>query len=603
MATEEEKYIAVSGRLHYAGGGRLWIVDPARGRVLEAPEEAGPLLRAADRFRTLREHRKALLEMGWQDDGSGSLDALLASLVGDGILRSRREVLGRIQEAPPEAPPPPVSAITWITCDRPQLLRRSVQSAIVNLRQYGHQVDLRVYDDSADAQARRATRAMLAELGRREGFAVRYAGAEEKRAFASALKERAPGVAAETIEFALFDPLRLGYTNGANFNASLLDTCGRMVVHADDDSVFLCAVLPQTAAGLRLSSAADPTERRFFADRQQRERGAQPHDVDLLAAHQTLLGRSAGACLRQFGGQADCAEAAPEFLPVLESGARVAVTMAGMCGDSGQGSPLSVLWLTGTDREAALASEQGYRCALRSREILRAVPCATLSQGAFLMSNHCGLDNRLALPPFFPALRNADGVFGQLLNAGQPRHLIAHLREAVLHLPGEQRVFSGEPRVQPRLSDLLMLLVRSLAAASWTEDPQRGMLAIGGGLVDAGRLPPAAFAGLLRELWAAEASHLILALELLLQEHGGRPEFWAADAEAWIERVRRLVGAQEPLVPADLADRGGGWEAVGFTQRLVRDYGELLLAWPELRAGSVWLASDGMFLARPQQME
>jgi len=45
-----EKYIAVSGRLHYAGGGRLWVVDPARGRVLEAPEEAGPILRVADRF-------------------------------------------------------------------------------------------------------------------------------------------------------------------------------------------------------------------------------------------------------------------------------------------------------------------------------------------------------------------------------------------------------------------------------------------------------------------------------------------------------------------------------------------------------------------------
>jgi hypothetical protein len=157
--------------------------------------------------------------------------------------------------------------------------------------------------------------------------------------------------------------------------------------------------------------------------------------------------------------------------------------------------------------------------------------------------------------------------------------------------------------VLPRLSDLLMLLVRSLAPAPWADDPQRGALAVGGGLVDAGRLRAAEFAGLLRELWAAEASHLIAALELLLQEQDGKPGYWAADAEAWIGRVHRLVRAPEPLVPADLSERGEGLEAVSLAQRVVRCYGELLLAWPELRAESLRLASEGSCLAALQQKE
>ena len=134
--------MSARSRLHYAGGGRLWVVDPARGRVLEAPEEAGPILRVADRFRTLREHRRALLESGWQDDGSGSIDALLSSLVSAGILRSRGELLRRIQESAAEEAPPPIEAVTWITRDRPELLRRSVESAIANLRRFGRRAEL-----------------------------------------------------------------------------------------------------------------------------------------------------------------------------------------------------------------------------------------------------------------------------------------------------------------------------------------------------------------------------------------------------------------------------------------------------------------------------
>ena len=596
---DTEQYIAASGRLHYAGGGRMWIVDSARGRVLEAPEEAGPILKVADRFRTLREHRGALLEAGWQDDGSGTLDALLSSLARSGALRARSELLRRIQEAPSEPPPPPISAITWITRDRPELLRRSVESAITNLRLYGRRVELRVYDDTADSRARQATRAMLAELGRREGFAVFYAGLEEKRKFAVALRARSGGVAAETIEFALFNPFNIGSTHGANANAVLLDACGQLVVHADDDTVFRFASLPEAEGGLRLSAAADPTQVRFFAGAQERE-AVELRNVDILAAHESLLGRSVADCLRREGGDADFDEATPEMLALLQTrGARVAATMVGVCGDSGMGSPLFILWLSGCSRELALQSERTYRDAFHTREVLRLADRPTLSSSAFFMTMHCGLDNRQVLPPLLPVLRNADGLFGQALSAGFPPGLIAHLPEAVLHLPGEQRVFSGQQRVQPRLADLLMLLVRSLAPAPWMPDAEQRLLAIGRGLVQAGRLRPAQFAALMREQWASEMSRHIMALERLLDRFDQKPAFWVQGVEAWIEEARRNVTAAEALEPTDLAAQAAAPETPALAQRVLRTYGELMLAWPALRAASAVLHSSGASLARP----
>jgi len=598
----EEKYIAASGQLLYAGGGRIWVMDPARGRVLEAPQEAGPILRIADRFRTMREHRKALLEQGWQDDGSGLLDALLSSLVRSGALLARRELLQHLQDAAPEAPPPPLSAIAWVSRDRPALLRRSVESAISNLRRYARRVDLRIYDDTAEAPARQETRAMLAELGRHEGYPVFYAGAEEKRDFAAALRTRAGGVSAESIEFALFDPLGIGYAPGANSNAVLLDTCGKHIVHADDDTMFRFASLPATDAGLRLSSAADPTEVRFFAGAREREAAVVLRDVDILSAHEALLGRTVADCLRQHGGEADCDEVSPEFLLHLPAGgARVAATMAGVCGDSGLGSSLFVLWLSGRSRELALQSEHHYRDAIRSREILRATDRPTLGSSAFLMTMHCGLDNRQALPPLLPVLRNADGLFGQMLKSWLPSGLTAYLPLAIAHLPAETRSSGGaDPwRVRTRAADLLIALLHYVIRAGACRSLEQELRSLGEQLAGVAGLPAPEFQALSHQAWAENLSAHILALEQLLELHGGEPGYWAADLEAWVQTAQKAVTAEVPLIPEDLEQRVQPGEAAVIWQKLVRLFGELLQGWPAIRQAAGELAREGRSLAAP----
>jgi len=589
-----EEFIAAGGRLLHAGGGLLWLIDQARGRVLEAPEEAGPVLRVADRFRTLREHRQALLELGWQDDGSGSLDALLSSLVRSGALRSRSEVLHRILEVPPEPPPPPISALTWVTRDRPQLLRRSVESAIANLRLHGRRVDLKVYDDSGDARARQGTRAMLVELGRREGFAVHYAGAEEKREFAAALQARADGVAGEAVEFALFDPLALGYTPGANTNAVLLDSCGQLIVHADDDTVFRFASLPEAGAGLRFSSAADPTEVRFSA-------AVELRDADILAAHEALLGRAVADCLRRNDAAADFDPVSPELLPRLEAGAGVAVTMVGVCGDSGLGSAQFVLWLGGASRELAWRSERHYREALDGREILRAADRPTLGSSAFLMSMHLGLDNRLALPPFLPVLRNGDGLFGQLLKQGRPSALTGYLPLAIAHLPAEARSAAGVGlwRGRTRAADLLASLFGHTLRAGACRSLEQEWRSLGEQLAAVALLPAREFQALVRQAWTGSLSGNILALEQILEEQGDRPDYWATDARVWIRGAQEAVSALGPLIPEDLPWEDSADEVAARWQQLVHRFGKLLQQWPAIREAAGELAREGRRLARP----
>jgi hypothetical protein len=495
-----------------------------------------------------------------------------------------------------------VSAIAWVTRDRPALLCRSVESAITNLRLYGRRAELRVYDDSVEARTRQETRAMLAELGRREGYPVYYAGAEEKRDFTAALQARAGGASAETIEFALYDPLGIGYTPGSNGNAVLLDTCGKRIVHADDDTVFRFASLPAAGAGLRLSPAADPTEVCFFASAREREAAAELHDVDILTAHESLLGRSVADCLRQHGEEADCDEASPEYLSLLQAGdGRVAATMAGVCGDSGLGSPLFVLWLTGASRELAFQSEQSYSSALRSRQVIRAASRPTLGSSAFLMSMHLGLDNRLTLPPFLPVLRNEDGLFGQMLKICQPSGLTAYLPLAVSHLPDEARSSAGKDLWpgRARAADMLIELFRYTTRAGACRSPEQELRSLGEQLAGVAGLPAPEFQALSRQAWAESRSRYIMALEQLLEEHGREPSYWAADAEAWIRAAQEEATAEGALVPEDLQRQGQPDEAAVLLQRLFLRYGELLEAWPVIRQAAGELAREDRSLAVP----
>jgi hypothetical protein len=425
-----------------------------------------------------------------------------------------------------------------------------------------------------------------------------YAGAEEKRAFASALQARAAGVAPETIEFALFDPLGIGYTPGANANAAVLDTCGRLALQADDDSVFRFALLPEGGPELRLSSEADPTEVRFFSDPGERERGVGLRDVDILAVHTAFLSRSVAECLRQSGGQADCGEIAPEFLSFLGAG-RVAATMSGVCGDSGMSSSLFVLWLAGRSRELALQSEEHYRNALRSRQVVRAATYATLTHSTLFMKLGIGLDNRQAIPPFLPVMRSEDGLFGQSLRVCLPQCLIAHLPLAELHLPEEHRGFKDKHRTQPGLADLLAISLRKLAPARAPGIPEQRLRMLGSGLLELGSIPSADFQAILRELWAEELSRYILEMEQLLALHDKKPDYWAADAEDWLAHAQGALSAGQNLSPVDLPARADPQEAIELSRLLFRSYGGLFLAWLSLRNAAQQLAGETAGLARP----
>jgi len=579
-----EQYCAASTDVLPARGEESWIYNPARRQLMRVPEHLAGLLPHLSLFRSFEEHKTALRQAGWQEDGSGFLEVILRELVEKGLLRSRSSFLANLQSVGGSCDSPPgITSAGWVTCNRRALLQESLQGFSRSFLAAGRRIELKVFDDSQDSAEREATRGMLAELGRQTGLPAHYSGAEEKRAFAAELTKLVAkeGIRPELVEFALFDPCGFGYTVGANLNAFLLGTQGELALKLDDDTFCRFASPPQPEEGMALETAPDPTRVRLFPDAAVLALEVTYGEADILHVHEALLGRSVAECVKRQGaaGRVRCEGVGTELLQLLENRpARVAATMAGICGDSGMFSSRYFLSLIGPERERLVESEEGYRACLASRQLLRVAPALTISPRDVFMSTNCGFDHRQLLPPFFPGLRNSDGLFAVTLRACSPESLIGHLPLAVEHRPPEPRHFEDEDcrTLSLRLADLLILLVHSFPACPVPSPPEVQLPALGRYLVGLASAQPGDFDALARRLWAAELSAYTLHLERLLANYQGEPGYWAEDVEDLLERVARQAAAPPGLPIVDLPGQGEGAPA------LVRRFGELLIDWPAL---------------------
>ena len=472
-----------------------------------------------------------------------------------------------------------ITTIGIVTRDRLASLVACLESYLGNCQRHGRSPEFVVADDSTNAEAADNTKAALRELTGRFNARIRYAGRKEKIRFATALAAES-GVSPEIIRFALFGDERCRRSTGANRNSLFLDTTGSLMLAVDDDTLCRVAAAPGREPAPVFFSGYDPTELWFFPDRGRATQSVSFDDVDVLACHEELLGSGV----------------AEQGLPP-EIGGSVAMTLNGLVGDSGMASPRYYLTLTGPSRDRLVASPQAYRSALESREILRCARRPTITAGPFCMTTFLGFDNRLLLPPLFPAQRNSDGIFGMMLPRCEDTSRVAFLPWVLLHAPQPPRVFTQDDLWADagavRMADIVI-------AGLLAHQPRPGYMPAAARLADLGKhlrwlgsLSLEEFEARLRTVQQFRNLAFIAVLENQLQTYGASPDFWADDIRRMIELMSKASTAADYLVPRDLRrDREAG-EARRLGQDLLRKFGELVEAWPALVAAAARLRVNG----------
>jgi hypothetical protein len=476
----------------------------------------------------------------------------------------------------------PTTAITTVgvvTRTRLTSLTACLESFLENCRRHDRRPDFVITDDSADANAQRRTRAALKALADRFGATIRYAGLEERNRFAEALtgESRVPP---EIVRFALFGDDCCALSTGANRNGLQLDTGDALVLSVDDDTLCRIAVPPDSADAPTVFSGYDPTEFWFFPDRASAVESASFAEVDVLGCHEQLLGKAA----------ADIAGSTDE-------GGRVAITLHGLVGDSGMGSPRYYLSLTGASRERLIDSPSTYQSAFRSRAVVRAVRRPTIAASPFCMTTFFGFDNRLLLPPFFPVQRNSDGIFGFVLRKCLAASRVAFLPSVLLHAPPVERTFEPDEISKDagsvRMADILIACVLAHKADDPHLTDAERLVQLGRHLQWLGSLTLLDFEAYVRSLLQSRVMAFTTILQSHLQTYGASPGFWADDVNRLIALMSQTATEPGYVTPRDLRDRCDTEEARGLSQELVARFGELLEAWPTIVSAATRLRMNG----------
>lgn len=487
-----------------------------------------------------------------------------------------------------------ISTLAIPSGGRPGLAISTLHGYLEAFEAFGRRVEVVLVDTSADPDDRRAYREGLRALRRRTTARLRYLGPEQWEALAARV-ERA-GLDPELVRFAGSDPMGTGQAYGAARNRVLLDTLGQLVLSVDDDVRCSIAAAPHQRPGLALFTGHgpgydnyDPHDYWFFDDRAQVLASQPAVAIDLLGLHERQLGRRVDEILAQFEPEAidDTELRDPALRQHIAAGrAHVPITFLGLRGDAGMYAPTWHLLKTGASRQRLVATEDGYRRALASRELLRCVPCPTLTDGRWYQGTMIGLDNRRLLPPTIPVMRYEDGVFRIVVHRCLPDAMCAHLPWTALHdRPGATPWAEGsvwKTAAWTRMGELLVRLLLRAPASEVLGDRAARMRALGQHLVSLGELPVAALFDVIEAETRTQKQRYADHLQQLLRRHDGRPRWWADDVRRHLQLLRRSLESDALCVPLELRERHSLPRARQLVRTIVARYGRLLRAWPEL---------------------
>jgi hypothetical protein len=581
------------------GDGSALVYSPESRAYETVPNFSVRMLDACKTFAPLEEHAVHIC----QAFGLGLVELpnvrnQLRGLAEAGLLTSHGSLLQSCMRnaTPEDDSKSTISSLGIPTRNRPDSLRRCLESYAQCAHDFDRTITFVVVDESNQEETRQTNMQTLAEVKRQFGAECYYIGPREKQELAELIAQEG-NLPAEVVNFALLNVENCPVSTGTSRNALLLSTIGDLTVQVDDDTQCRLAPGRVLEDGVTLTSVSDATRFWTFAQGDDESLCDRVERKDFFAVHEQLLGKLVGNCLKSHSGKDVKMDAAKSsfFRKLDQPNARVLSTFLGTYGDSGLGHFFNFMVLEGESRKWLLSSESNYRYAICTRKAMRAVTNPTITEGTLCMAMNLGLDNRELLPPFTPVQRNQDGVFGKLMRARSGFY--GYLPWMIQHRASEDRYCSHDDLWKQEgpvsLGTIFAALADSFLPADITDGAEQTLRTLGNSFTRWGTMPMADTDEIIRlALWKSTMGH-VQSVEAFLQVYKDSPDFWKKDMKTHLSSTRQMLAKKDFIVPIDLRETFGIDTALPLSKRLIQRFGEVLQIWPDIYEAASRLRDGG----------
>lgn len=416
---------------------KMLVINRVNGKQQFIAPPVVDALKTCTSFDTIENHTRRLCttrpELRGQEAGVAST---LKQLADSGFLLMGEDIRKRLTDAPARQLAP--SRVFIITCDRPAAVERLLESMLRSGNLSRHD-GLYLVDDSREEKNRSANRDLVDTFNMRSAKDMQYFGADEQRKLQDKLIAALPQHE-QGIRF-LIDPEQwTGYkTYGRSRTLALLLSVGYRAVVLDDDVTCQAVLPPIQDEGVSFTGQRQAA---FYPDRETLIAQGVPADFDPLSGHLQCLGQSLGYSLSELAvGELDSQwlqNTNAAMLNVLDPNSPVLVTQCGAWGDPGTGGAHWALNLDERSIERLVSAPHGMVNAVENRCNWLGCTRPTLHKMAF-MSQMTGIDNSHLLPPYFPAFRGEDLLFGTMIETMYHHGAVLEYGWCVPHLPLEDR--------------------------------------------------------------------------------------------------------------------------------------------------------------------
>ena len=376
-------------------------------------------------------------------------------------------------------------------------------------------------------------------------------------------------------------------TYGVARNLSLLLSVGFRALVLDDDVIPQAITPPLSAMPLKAGTAND-REGVFYVNREDLDRHALATPHSPLAIMLEHLGKPLGHILRaELPSHRDLAGWDGALFSHLSASSRTLLNQCGSWGDSGTGDARGVVYLGEASIKRLMDSSEPLETVLGARASWFGYRGPMLTQYG-IMSQLTGFDHRALLPPYLPAGRGEDILFGIMLQRLHPESVVHNEGWAIRHAPLEERSARGalSPLNAHANTSLLADWLGGEPADQWGLTPERRLSGLAEQVTRLVEMESPSLEAMIKEELIAKRTNLLNRCMRHLSQLGPmedlpRTSEWRAFLEASRDQLVADIQAPENNALEAAASKLGR-DGLDQLRRHGQAFAEALCLWPRI---------------------